>query len=203
MIIETNKFGMENKVNESILNSADELVYDMHKEYRKYCKLLELAKKDRIETIKKLVRYPYINKKLLINAQKWLSMKVVGIDKRKKYEEKESFESLQNTLINELFGRPIEITEISFLGYDECACMIDFKVSDYDTCFQLTIPDTSKLSESEEKWNYMYGGKLALHYYEDNSSLDYIHMSYKEEDIKKALNDFLICGTTKVKIMEL
>ena len=104
MIIENEKFGINLNINELRLNSADELVNDMYKEYCKYSKLLELAKKDRIEVIKDTVRYMYYSEHLLENAQTWIHMREdKSLDKRKKYEEKESFEYLQNILREEIF----------------------------------------------------------------------------------------------------
>ena len=55
MIIEDEKFGVNLNANELKLNYADELVEDMRKEYYKYSKLLELAKKDRVEEIKRMM----------------------------------------------------------------------------------------------------------------------------------------------------
>ena len=191
MIIETNKFcGLEYKINEAKLSSADELVKDMYKEYNKYSKLLELAKKDRIEVIKEVVRYMYYSERNLLNAQNWLSMLKKGVDGRKHYDEKDSFEYLQGMMKTEIFiNSEIEIINISFLGYDSVACMIDFKVEGSDIVFQFTIPNIEKLKE--KWWDSMHGGKLALHYYQNTDNLEMICESYKEEEINKAFIDFL------------
>ena len=190
MIIEDEKFGVKLITNELKLFSADELVEDMHKEYYKYSKLLELAKKDRIEVIKDTIRYMYYSDHLLKNAQKWLSMLKEGVDKRKHYEEKDSFDYLQNILKKEIFiNSDIEIIAISFMGYENYLCMIDFKVEDSDIVFQLAIPNVSMLKE--KWWDSMYGGKLALLYYQNTNSLYTICTSYKEKEINKAFIDFL------------
>ena len=87
MIIEDEKFGINLNTNELRLNSADELVNDMYKEYCKYSKLLELATADRIKVIKETVRYEY-SEKVFENAQKWIHMSNdENLDKRKKYED--------------------------------------------------------------------------------------------------------------------
>lgn len=107
MIIEDEKFGVKFNANELKLNYADELVEDMRKEYYKYSKLLELAKKDRIEVIKDTIRYMYYSEKLLTSAQNWILMSGdKSLDKRKKYKEKEDFEYLQNILREEIFENP-------------------------------------------------------------------------------------------------
>ena len=115
--------------NELKLNSADELVNDMYKEYCKYSKLLELAKKDRIEVIKDTVRYMYYSEKLLTSAQKWIHMRDdKSLDKRKKYEEKEDFEYLQNILREEVFKNPsLEITSIKFPQNMDDRIFIDYQ----------------------------------------------------------------------------
>ena len=67
---------------------AKNLVDDMNKEVAKYTKLLELAKQDYVDTVKRNINYTTwifsFNK-----VATWLSMvKNNTIDKRKKYDEK-------------------------------------------------------------------------------------------------------------------
>ena len=191
MIIEHKEFGVNLNANELKLNYADELVEDMRKEYYKYSKLLELAKKDRIEVIKDIVRYMYYSEKLLTSAQNWIFMSEdKSLDKRKKYEEKKDFEYLQNILREEIFENPsLEITSIKFEGYEKYNCSIEFNVSISDfTKFEIVIPNLSLLNE--KRWDNMHGGKLALYYEKKESVWDCICTSYKEEDIKEALKKF-------------
>ena len=190
MIIEDEFYGWNYSINESKLVYADKLVTEMIGECAKYSKLLELAKKDRIEVIKEVVRYMYYSEHLLDNAQKWLSMLKEGVDKRKHYDEKDSFDYIQNALRKEIFNNPtIEIKSIAFMGYEKYTCLIDFKVEDSDIVFQVAIPNVSMLKE--ELWNEMRGGKLALSYHQNTNVLDLICESYKEMDINKAFIDFL------------
>ncbi len=200
MIIENEKFGVNLNTNELKLNYADELVEDMRKEYCKYSKLLELAKKDRIEVIKDTVRYMYYSEKLLTSAQNWILMNEdKSLDKRKKYKEKEDFEYLQNILRGEVFKNPsLEITSIIFEGYEKYNCSIEFKAD--STMFEFVIPNLSLLNE--KRWDNMEGGKLALYYEEKESVWDCICTSYKEEDIEKALKNFLMFGNKNIKMME-
>lgn len=195
MIIEsTDKIcGIDINTNEMKLLSADELVNDMYKEYNKYSKLLELAKKDRIETIKDTVRYMYYSEHLLEDAQKWIHMRDdKNLDKRKKYEEKESFEYLQNILRKEIFNNStVKIESLYFEGYEKYLCDIQFKVMESEfTTFSLVIPNISKLSE--KLWNNMHGGKLVLYYGKGNNSWYNICESYKEEDIAKGLIKYFL-----------
>lgn len=203
MIIEWEEFGTKLNTNELKLNYADELVNDMYKEYCKYSKLLELAKKDRIEVIKNIVRYMY-SEKLLISAQKWIHMREdKSLNKRKKYEEKESFEYLQNMLREDIFkNSSLEITSIVFEGYEKYNCSIEFKVAESDFTMSLVIPNILLLNE--KRWDFMHGGKLTLYYEKKESVWDCICTSYKEEDIKEALKNFSMFGDNKnVKMMEL
>ena len=192
MIIENEKFGVNFNTNELKLNSADELVKDMYKEYCKYSKLLELAKKDRIEVIKDTVRYMYYSE-ILTSAQKWIYMREdKSLDKRKKYEEKEDFEYLQNILREEVFKNPsLEIISIRFEGYERYNCSIEFKVLESEfTKFEIVIPNLSLLNE--KRWDNMHGGKLALYYEKKESIWDCICTSYKEEDIGKGLIKYFL-----------
>ena len=200
MIIEHEKFGLNLNANELKLNYADELVEDMRKEYHKYSKLLELAKKDRIEVIKDTVRYMYYSEKLLTSAQNWILMNEdKSLDKRKKYKEKEDFEYLQNILREEIFKNPsLEITSIKFEGYERYNCSIEFKAD--STMFEFVIPNLSKLNE--KIWDNMHGGKLALYYEEKENVWDCICTSYKEEDVEEALKNFLMFGNKNIKMME-
>lgn len=200
MIIECEKFGVNLNANELKLNYADELVEDMRKEYYKYSKLLELAKKDRIEVIKDTVRYMYYSEKLLTSAQDWILMNEdKSLDKRKKYKEKEDFEYLQNILREEIFKNPsLEITSIKFEGYERYNCSIEFKAD--STMFEFVIPNLSKLNE--KMWDNMHGGKLTLYYEEKENVWDCICTSYKEEDVEEALKNFLMFGNKNIKMME-
>lgn len=203
MIVENEKFGVNLNANELKLNYADELVEDMRKEYYKYSKLLELAKKDRIEVIKDTVRYMYYSEKLLISAQSWIYMcEDKSLNKRKKYKEKEDFEYLQNILREEIFKNPfLEITSIKFEGYEKYNCSIEFKVIESDFIkYEFVIPNLSLLNE--KRWDNMHGGKLALYYEKKESVWDCICTSYKEEDIEEALKNFLMFGNKNIKMME-
>ena len=204
MIIEREEFGVNLNTNELKLNYADELVEDMRKEYYKYSKLLELAKKDRIEVIKDAIRYMYYSEKIFNHAQKWIHMREdKSLDKRKKYEEKEDFEYLQNILKDDVFKNPsLEITSIRFEGYEKYNCLIEFKIESNFTMFEFVIPNLSLLNE--KRWDYMHGGKLALYYEKKESIWDCICTSYKEEDIGEAFKNFLMFGNNKnIKMMEL
>lgn len=193
MIIEDEKFGVKLITNELKLNSADELVNDMYKEYCKYSKLLELATADRIKVIKETVRYMYYSEKLFENAQKWIHMSNdKSLDKRKKYAEKEDFEHLQNILKTEILDNfDVDIMSIFFEGYEKYLCDIEFKITNYDvTTFRLVIPNISELKE--KYWTNMHGGKLALFIGKGNNVWDCLTESYKEEDIGKKLNEYFV-----------
>ncbi len=191
MIVEREVCGLDCQINELKLAYADKLVIEMMDECTKYSKLLELAKKDRIEIIKSVVRYGYYIESLLEKAQSWISMlEDKSLDKRKRYDEKDCFDYVQNVLRKEIFNNPtIEIKSITFMEYEEYACVIDFNVEDCDITFRLTIPNISMLKE--EWWSRMRGGKLALSYHQNANVLDLICESYKEMDINEAFIDFL------------
>ena len=203
MIIGNEVFGVNINTNGLKLNYADELVEDMRKEYHKYSKLLELAKKDRIEVIKDTVHYMY-TEKAFENAQKWIHISNDdNLDERKKYKEKEDFEYILSVLREDIFKNPsIEITSIKFEGYEKYNCSIEFNVSiSYSTKFQIVIPNLLLLNE--KRWDNMHGGKLVLYYEKKESVWDCICISYKEEKVKEALKNFLMFGDKNIKMIEL
>ena len=192
MIIEDEKFGINLNTNELRLNSADELVNDMYKEYCKYSKLLELATADRIKVIKETVRYEY-SEKVFENAQKWIHMSNdENLDKRKKYEEKEDFEYLQNILREDILkNSTVNINGIWFEGYEKYLCEIEFSVIETDfSTFRIVIPNLSELKE--KWWSNMHGGKLALFVSKGDNVWDCLAESYKEEDIAKGLIKYFL-----------
>lgn len=187
MIIEDEKLGVKIPTNELKLLSADELVNDMHKEYCKYSKLLELATADRIKVVKDTVRYMY-SEKVFENAQKWIHMSNdENLDKRKKYKEKEDFEYLQNILRENIIKNPtVNINSIFFEGYEKYLCEIEFSVIETNiSTFRIVIPNLLELKE--KLWSNMHGGKLALFVSNDGNIWNCLAESYKEEDIAKGL----------------
>lgn len=81
------------------IETANKLSEDMAKEAAKYAKLAQLALNDKIEVMKNNLRGRWLYLTYPVkSAQKWLSMKDQEPDKRKKYDEKDSFEYLTHQI---------------------------------------------------------------------------------------------------------
>lgn len=102
------------------LSEAESLFNNMKSEMKKYQKLAELAEADFLNVIKNKTYSEYLFiVGLCPKAKKWLSMvENEKIDKRKKYDEKESFDFLQNTLSEIFEDTEIRITKILSIGWD-------------------------------------------------------------------------------------
>ena len=173
------------------IEMAHKLTMEMKIEAAKYKKLASLALDDEIQTIKNVLRGRWIYLFFRIkSAQQWLSMKYKDLDRRKKYNEKDSFDYFTHQ-IEELLDLKIEITDISSFGYDESAYFIKFKLKEehFDREFELTIPDTEKLNPNN--LNELHEGKLSLHFNTNTSFWDFICDSYDKEELKNKFKEWL------------
>ena len=177
-------YGHENEAIENI-NRAVKLTEEMSEMAIKYKKLAELAYLDEINTIQHSVSY-WMLEATLEKSEKWLSMIKGKYDKRKRYEEKGSFEVLTSHIMSEITGMPIEITSISVLQYAGMSHTVKFKCADQE--FALFIPHLVGLNK--ETYGYCHKGKLALSYVED-SNYSLIARSYKEEDLKMPFQKYI------------
>ena len=170
------------------IGKANELVTEMQHEVDKYTKLLELAKEDRVATVKQNVNYY----QFLFRVKPALECfhLAPGTDKRsKEYKSnKMMFESLQGCL-EEIFKKPIKIVDMYSGGYENYFYEIVFTIPDSDTRFTFTIPNQDIMNV--KNFEYAYEGKLAFGYY----ASDYCHhiemTSYCVEDITKAFEEVI------------
>lgn len=183
-------YGITYNESEIKIKSSEELVLQMQKEVDKYTKLLQLAKQDRLNTIKREVSYsPYFTEyEFLSSAQKWLSMmNDINVDKCEEYKEKKCFYKVIENLKNMLNDSEIKVINIIPSGYTNYSWAIIF-ISKGVT-FQIVFPVINELSE--KNWDYVCEGKISLYYEESKSCYYSIASSYKEEEICKAYKDFL------------
>lgn len=175
------------------IETANKLSEDMTKEAAKYAKLAQLALNDKIEVMKNNLRGRWLYLTYPVkSAQKWLSMKDQELDKCKKYDEKDSFEYLTHK-IEDLLDLKIEITDISFLGYDEAAYFIKFTLKEgfSGSEYELSIPETEKLNKNN--LDELCEGKLRLMVRSDTNPCcwNYICTSYDKEELKNKFKEFL------------
>lgn len=175
------------------IETAHELTKEMNREADKYAKLASLAFSDEIYTIKNVLRGRYLHLTYAAkDAQKWLSMQSEKFDGRKKCEEKDQFDYLTSQ-IEDLLGVEIKLTGISVFGYDESAYYVRFNVkNDFsEREFELTIPETEKLSKNNI--NELDYGKLKILFRmsSESCSWNFVCTSYDKDELKAKFKEFL------------
>ena len=171
------------------IGSANQLVEEMQHEIDKYTKLLQLAKEDRVYTVRQNVNY--FDLLFRISPAKDYFHAGKNADKRSaEYKgNKKMFESLETYLEENIFHRKVTITNITSCGYESYCEQIDFKIPDCDTTFLFSVPNPEKITVNN--FEYAYRGKLAFGYYKGTSSLYIEETSYKVEDITNAFEEFI------------
>lgn len=160
------------------------LYYEMKHNAEKYSKLQELSFADYVDTVKKYVRYGNYSY-FMEDSIKWLGMGKV--DRRKKYEEKESFNLLQKAINEDILNKDCVIKRISRLNLDTIAWIVEFQY--FDKEFELYIPDMTKLST--KNFSSVHEGQLALGV-KTEVGYDLFAFSYEESEIQKQFNDYVI-----------
>ena len=152
-------------------------------------RLLEL---DAFNTYGKEVIYCFILPTMVDKARKWLEMinnKEFKLDKRKKCEERDTFNYLTHDL-QKIFDQPdIKITEIKMLGYHRSADIIEFDCKGHH--FILTIPIVQNVSLEDYQYNGAYAFQIHLHVEEKKCIHDFVGVTYDENELKDILNKWL------------
>lgn len=165
---------------------SNELVSDLEKQLSKTKKLLELAKTDRIETIKNEVRY--FKEELYLNyVNKYITAKRNGEKIRKNSEIFKSFIIAQNYFRKMLQNDKIEITNFITEGYEGYKNLIEFVIENHK--FELGIPILEKCTQ--RNFEYINDGKLTVCYYEEPSVMSLKCSSYDENELAEEFNKFL------------
>ena len=189
--------GMEHEEFERIykLGAAQKLVDDMTVEVEKYTKLLELAKADQIEVVKRNTNY-YSEFLFLIPSAKEYLLITSGEQKARKNSDeyksaKYMFDLLTKKLSEDVFRTPVTIIEIVSYGYESYCSEIKFTIPNNNYSFTFTVPNPEKIHPIN--FNNCFKGKLAFGYYEPDK--DCVHnieyTSYRVADITNAFNEFI------------
>ena len=149
-----------NKGGLDAINSAVKLSKIQKEEAKRYTKLSQLADEDLAYIIRKNVNYGFVTY-LFDSAMKWCEMRTGKYDKRKKYEEKESYNYIVNKL-KEIFDiETLEITRMTYLGFDQCEMWIEF-ITNSDYVFRLEIPNINRVT-TENMISLRYGMSSPVH----------------------------------------
>lgn len=169
------------------ITSALELSAYEHKKLERHKKLSQLADEDVAYTIRKNVNYMWVDF-LFDNAKEWLSIRKQKYDKRKKYEEKESYELLVNKLKEIFQVNTCEIIRMCYEGYEQYSMWIEF-TTDSDYVFHMTVPVVKRITP--ELMSYVNYGKIALGYYESESCRRICGISYNATELKPIMGEIL------------
>lgn len=171
------------------IGKANELVTEMQREVDKYTKLLQLAKEDRVYTVKHNVNY-YQFLFRIKPAFDYFHARPDTDKRSKEYEaNKLMFESLEKYLEKEVFKRPVKIVDMSCGGYESYYYHIEFTIPNSDTRYTFTVPNPDAINVIN--FEHAYEGKLAFGYYEGTGILYIEETSYKVEDITNAFEEFI------------
>ena len=165
---------------------SNELVSDLEKQLKKTQKLLELAKADRIKTIKDEVRY--FEEIIYSNyMDKYITAKRKGEKIRKNSEISKSFIIAQNYFRKMLQNDKIKITDFTIEGYEGYKNLIEFVIGNHK--FELGIPVLEKCTQ--RNFECINDGKLTVYYCDRPSVWDLKCSSYDENELAEEFNKFL------------
>lgn len=171
------------------IGKANELVTEMQREVDKYTKLLQLAKEDRVNTVKGNVNYLDFLFRIKPAFEYFHGRPV--IDKRsKEYKfNKQMFESLGKYLEDKVFKKPVKIVDMYSGGYAGYYYEVVFTIPNSDTKYTFTVPNPEVINTNN--FENAYEGKLAFGYYEDEYCHHIEETSYCVENITDAFEEFI------------
>lgn len=185
---EYDKFKAVNNNGLIYISEAKELFKREKEEVKRHRVLQELTEQNLVREIKRNVSYIWADKSILENAQKWLSIKD-NCDKRRKYDEKDYYGLLSNSISEALDVSNITIYKIMSCGYENYAYSVYFTIDEYDYNFDLTIPIIKNMT-TENKQETL--GGMLLFGYESSRSCWTMHWhSYNLRDFKKAVEEII------------
>lgn len=183
---EYDKFRAMNNSRMFCISEAKELFKKEKEEVKRHQILQELTEQNLIREIKQNVSYVWADESILENAQKWLSIKD-NCDKRRKYDEKDYYVLLTNSISEALDVSSITINKIITCGYENYAYSVYFTIDEYDYIFDLTIPVIKNMT-AKNRQETIDG--MLLFGYESSRSCWTMHWhSYNLRDFKKAIEE--------------
>lgn len=180
-----NLYSGVNKGGLDAINSAVKLSKIQREEAKRYAKLSQLADEDLVCTIRKNVNYAFVTY-LFDSAMKWCEMRTEKYDKRRKYDEQESYNYIVNKLKEIFDTETLEIIRMTYLGFDHCEMWIEF-TTDSDYVFRLEIPN---IITAENMVSLRYG-MAGLAYHESSCCIRCVDSSYNLLDLRKTMNDII------------
>ena len=121
------------------------VLYQTEREaFERHSRLCKLTQMSVVEQVRSFIRYDWAML-FIQDAQEWICMLEKGVDKRKKYAERDGYNNLVSHLKRIFDCDTIQIIDIIQYGYDSYGYRIEF-ITDNDYIYLLHIPDPSKYS---------------------------------------------------------
>lgn len=183
------KYSVVNDTGLEAIHNAENLFKKESEEVERHHTLMNLTNENIVRVIKNSVQYIWINELILLNAQKWISIRK-DCDKRRNYDEKTSYNFLTTQISEALELHNVEIRKIISCGTNMSniyAFAVRFISNDTDYIFELQIPIIKNLTI--ENREYARNGKLSFGYKQMSSCWNISWNSYNIRDFKEAINE--------------
>lgn len=189
-------WGNEDKPSYKVtIEKSNRLINETEKKIEDLKYTLSLYKADRVRTVIDSVDYYeivgmgnneygnyYVNK-----AKEWLKISKEKYDKRKKYYEKDCFESLQNKISKHLFyNNKVEIMDISQSGWEGYCDIVTLKCN--ELVFEVFIPNFNRITINN--FDLAEQGRLTIYVRDGKNSILYLVSNYDENIINEEMKKF-------------
>lgn len=179
--------GATEKSSKERIATIENMVKQKEKELEEMQYTLDVFKREWANVIKSNIYYYWWYDNDLENIQYWLDFSKTKYDKRKKYPQKENFDSATYRISHWLFGdRDIEITETMHGGWDNYTDIVVFQCEGLE--FHLSIPKFKNIYL--DNIEYAHYGKLEIAVRDSSCSYDVIASDYDEDEITVQINEF-------------
>lgn len=165
---------------------AKKLFEKEKEEFERHQVLMNLANENIVKTIKSNVCYMWVDSNIFLKAQKWLSIRN-DCDKRRNYDEKDSYNFLISQISEALELSNAEIISIEQCGYKMYGFSVCFIANDFDYIFNLTVPIIKKMTVENKE--YINDGMLSFGYKQTEYVWEMLWHSYNLRDFKEAINE--------------
>ena len=174
------------------INEAKSFYIQAQYDLQKQQKINELAKANFIDTVKKNCIYDGIllSPNIIDSAKEYLKVKNDQIMSKLNDIDKSSYKLMNNELSSDRwFNSKIKIVDLVGYGYQSYCVGIKFTVNQSKKIYELTIPDSTKIDESN--FSFAQEGKISLGWWKYDHLLEIVESSYDRHDIIKAFNELI------------
>lgn len=157
------------------IEESKSLVKSMECKCKEYTKLLELAERNKFETIIANISYS-----ISLRVAEGVRLYLNG----DKTEDNESCHHYLNSVIYDILGVSVSVDNVVLYGYEGCAYQFEFEY--LGTRYGLIVPMMEKLTQ--QNYKHASEGMMSIAVIDD-ISISYFASSYEEEDIRIAFQN--------------